>query len=142
MHDIICIYIYIYINIMCTECFNTGSAAFFCPGCTKAQAHSARCSLKKDFSNCRDCERNHFFHIASHEGHHKATLWLVRTRGAECGRKRVEREVEALLERERAQLQKQAAHVVKKRADLMFSFRPLALRSCTCSHVVQLSRSW
>lgn len=32
----------------CNECSSTASAAFFCRGCTKANAHSEACALKKE----------------------------------------------------------------------------------------------
>ena len=56
--------------------------------------------------------------IASHEGHGKATLWLARIRGAECGQKKAEKAVQGLLERERRQVRVQAGRVMRRRATM------------------------
>ena len=54
--------------------------------------------------------------IASHEGHGKATLWLARIRGAECGQNKAEKAVQGLLERERRQVRVQAQRAKRRRA--------------------------
>lgn len=56
--------------------------------------------------------------IASHEGHGKATLWLARIRGAECGQKKAEKAVQGLLERESRQVRVQAGRVMRRRANM------------------------
>ena len=48
-------------EVECTKCFNTARAAFCCLGCTRTRTHPEACPLKKNFSKCRDFERENWF---------------------------------------------------------------------------------